>query len=82
VVSIAETYGPFVRMEHAAWLLCTSRRSAYALANRWLATGGAGGLPAVRVGRWIRILAVALDCLADPSAPAAVIPPLELRRAR
>ena len=82
MVSIVESYGPFLRVEDAARLLCISRTSAYALANRWLATGGADGLPAVRFGRSIRIPAAELDRLADPSEPAAVAPLLELRRAR
>jgi hypothetical protein len=82
VASIVETYGPFLRVEDAAQLLCISRTSAYALANQWLSTNGLEGLPAVRIGRSIRIPAVALDRLADPSEPAAVAPLLELRRAR
>jgi hypothetical protein len=57
--------------------------SAYALANRWLTTDGAdGGLPAIRIGRSIRILAAALDRLAEPSRPPVAAPLLELRRAR
>jgi excisionase family DNA binding protein len=82
VASIAETYGPFLRVEDAARLLCISRTSAYALANRWLHTAGADGLPAVRIGRSIRIPTAALDRLAEPPAPTAVAPLLELRRAR
>ena len=82
MASIVETYGPFMRVEDAARLLCISRTSAYALANRWLTTGGPDGLPAVRFGRSIRIPAAALDRLADLSVPVAVASLLELRRAR
>lgn len=82
MVSIVESYGPFPRVEDAARLLCISRTSAYALANRWLATGGVDGLAAVRFGRSIRIPAAALDRLAEPTAPAVAAPVLELRRAR
>jgi excisionase family DNA binding protein len=66
VASIVDTHGPFLRVEEAARLLRISRTSAYALAAQWLNTDGADGLPAVRIGRSIRIPAVALDRLADP----------------
>ena len=82
MASLVDRYGPFLRVEEAARLLCISRTSAYALANRWLASCGAEGLPAVRIGRSIRIPVAALDRLADLSEPAAVAPLLELRRAR
>jgi hypothetical protein len=82
VASIVETYGPFLRVEDAARLLCISRTSAYAIANRWLTTDGADGLPAIRIGRSIRIPAAALDRLAAPAEPPLVAPLLELRRAR
>jgi hypothetical protein len=54
----------FVRVEDAARALCISRTSAYELANRYLATQGATGLPAVRLGRSIRIPLAALHQLA------------------
>ena len=82
MASIAETYGPFLRVEDAARLLCISRTSAYALANRWLTTGGADGLPAIRIGRSIRVPAVALDRLAAPTEPPHTAPQFELLRAR
>ena len=66
MASIADQHGPFLRVEEAARLLCISRTSAYVLARQWLDSGGACGLPAVRIGRSIRIPAVALDRLADP----------------
>ena len=68
MASIADTHGPFLRVEEAAQLLRISRTSAYTLAAQWLNTNGADGLPAVRIGRSIRIPAVALDRLADPGA--------------
>ena len=46
MASIVDQYGPFLRVEEAARLLRISRTSAYALANRWLDTDGAEGLPA------------------------------------
>ena len=82
MASIAETYGPFLRVEDAARLLCISRTSAYVLANRWLTSGGGDGLPAIRFGRSIRIPAAALDRLTEPIAPPAPAPLLEFRRAR
>jgi hypothetical protein len=63
--SIADQHGPFLRVEDAARLLRISRTSAYAQARQWFDTGGAAGLPAVRIGRSIRIPAIVLDRLAD-----------------
>src|SRR3546814_20834486 len=42
-------------IDEAAALLRISRNSAYALARRWLATDGAEGLPAVKLGRSLRV---------------------------
>jgi excisionase family DNA binding protein len=66
---IAE-HGAFLRVEEAAQVLRISRTSAYELARRWLESGGRDGLPAVRLGRSIRIPAAALDRLANPDLPA------------
>ena len=67
---LVDQHGPFLRVEEAAQLLRISRTSAYALANRWLDTDGADGLPAPRFGRSIRIPTAAIERLADPdSAP-------------
>lgn len=76
MASLVEQHGPFLRVEEAARLLRISRTSAYALANRWLATG-ADGLPAVRIGRSIRVPTVALERLAQPE-PAPSSAPLRL----
>jgi excisionase family DNA binding protein len=67
VVSLVDQYGPFLRVEEAARLLRISRTSAYVLANQWLATG-TDGLPAVRIGRSIRIPTVVVERLADPDS--------------
>jgi excisionase family DNA binding protein len=71
------TARPFLRVEEAARLLRISRTSAYALANRWLDTGGAEGLPALRFGRSIRIPTAAIERIAFPdTAPSST--PLRL----
>jgi excisionase family DNA binding protein len=77
MASIADQYGPFLRVEEAAELLRISRTSAYALANRWLDTDGVEGLPAVRIGRSIRIPTAAIEWFADP-ATSLSSPPLRL----
>jgi excisionase family DNA binding protein len=65
MASIADQHGPFLRVDEAALVLRISRTSAYAQARLWLESGGTDGLPAVRIGRSVRIPAVALDRLAD-----------------
>jgi hypothetical protein len=72
MASLVDQYGPFLRVEEAARLLRISRTSAHALANRWFDTDGADGLPAVRIGRSIRIPTVAVERLADPGTPSLV----------
>ena len=76
MASLVEQHGPFLRVEEAARLLRISRTSAYALVNRWLVTG-TDGLPAVRIGRSIRVPTVALERLAQPE-PAPSSAPLRL----
>lgn len=66
MASLVDQYGPFLRVEEAAQLLRISRTSAYVLANRWLETDGVDGLPAIRIGRSIRIPTVAAERLAEP----------------
>ena len=68
MASLVDQHGPFLRVEEAARLLRISRTSAYALANRWLDTDGADGLPAIRIGRSIRIPTAAIERLAGPHA--------------
>jgi excisionase family DNA binding protein len=77
VASLVDQYGPFLRVEEAARLLRISRTAAYALANRWLDTNGTGGLPALRLGRSIRIPTTAIERFADPN-PMPPIEPLRL----
>ena len=58
-------------VEEAAAALRIRRRLAYGLAARYLATGGAEGLPVVRLGRCLRVPRTKLEQLlaADPPAP-------------
>jgi excisionase family DNA binding protein len=80
--SLVDQHGPFLRVDEAARLLRVSRTSAYALARRWLESGGTEGLPAVRIGRSIRIPTIALQRLADLEVDVAIKPePLALRDA-
>jgi excisionase family DNA binding protein len=65
-MSMIAEHGAFLRVEEAAQVLRISRTSAYELARRRLESGGRDGLPAVRLGRSIRIPAAALDRLANP----------------
>jgi hypothetical protein len=53
----------FLRVEEAADILRISRSAAYQQANAWLATGGRTGLPAVRLGRSLRILGAVVERL-------------------
>jgi excisionase family DNA binding protein len=62
--SLVDQYGPFMRVEEAARMLRISRTSAYALAGQWIDSGGADGLPAVRIGRSVRIPTAVLEKLA------------------
>ncbi len=45
----------FLRVEEAAQILRISRSAAYEQANAWLASAGRTGLPAVRLGRSLRV---------------------------
>jgi hypothetical protein len=51
----------FLRVEEAPRILRIGRSAAYEQANRWIATNGQCGLPAVKVGRMIRIPAAVLE---------------------
>lgn len=51
----------FLRVEEAARILCISRSAAYELVHAWLATDGETGLPAIRLGRTIRVPRAAID---------------------
>ena len=52
---------PFLTVQEAAVRLRISRTAAYMLARRWLDTAGQEGIPAVRIGRSIRVPASAFD---------------------
>src|SRR5207302_11495007 len=65
-------------VEEAAAELRIGRRLAYELAARFEQSGGAEGLPVIRLGRCLRVPRARLEALlaADPPAP----PALALRR--
>ena len=52
---------PFLTVQEAANRLRISRTAAYGLARRWLETDGTEGIPAVRIGRSIRVPAAAVE---------------------
>jgi len=62
-MSVIGEHGAFLRVEEAAQVLRISRTSAYALTRRFLETDGREGLPAVRVGRSVRVPAAALELM-------------------
>ena len=64
-MSAITDHGAFLRVEEAARVLRISRTSAYALTRRFLETDGREGLPAVRVGRSVRVPAAALEQMAN-----------------
>lgn len=51
----------FYRVEEAAEILRISRSSAYEMANAWLRSDGAHGLPCLRLGRRIVVPRMAID---------------------
>ena len=53
----------FFKVDEAARILGISRSAAYELANVWLTTGGQAGIPAIRLGRTIRIPRAAIERL-------------------
>jgi|HigsolmetaAR206D_1030411.scaffolds.fasta_scaffold41489_1 excisionase family DNA binding protein len=55
-------------IDEAARLLRIGRNNAYALARQWLASGGAHGLPVVRLGRSLRVPRAALQRMLDEAA--------------
>ena len=54
-------FGLFVTVPEVARRLQISRTAAYQLARRWLESDGAEGIPAVRIGRSIRVPAAAFE---------------------
>ena len=51
----------FLRVDEVARLLRMSRSAVYERANEWLATDGEVGIPAVRLGRSLRIPRAAVE---------------------
>jgi excisionase family DNA binding protein len=51
----------FLRVDEAADILRIGRSAAYELAHQWIATSGARGIPAIKVGRMIRIPKAAFE---------------------
>lgn len=64
----ADELPSFLRVAEVARLLRISRSLAYELANAWLATNGEAGLPAVRLGRSLRIPRAAVERLLNVGA--------------
>jgi len=62
------TQADVLTVEEAAAVLRIGRNSAYALARRYRATGGAEGLPVIKLGRQLRVPATALRRLLDEGA--------------
>ena len=60
----------FLRVDEAARILRIGRSAAYEQANRWIATNGQCGLPAVKVGRMIRIPSAVLEAWATTGSDA------------
>lgn len=54
-------------IDEAARVLRIGRNNAYSLAREWLATGGAKGLPVVKLGRSLRVPRAALQRMLDPA---------------
>jgi hypothetical protein len=63
-MATADTVPDFLRVEEAARVLRIGRTSAYELAREFLVTGGASGLPVVRIGRQLRVRRHRLEDLA------------------
>ena len=67
-MSTAAVEHEVLTIDEAARVLRIGRNNAYALARQWLATGGAHGLPVVRLGRSLRVPRAALQRMLDEAA--------------
>ena len=77
----------FLTIEQAAAILRVGRTAAYALAQRYLATDGAEGLPVIRIGRQLRVPRALLERwlggpLTPPARPAVLAPVASTRSSR
>jgi excisionase family DNA binding protein len=67
----------FLIVEQAAAILRIGRTAAYALAGRYIATDGKEGMPAIRVGKQLRVPRTALErWLGGPLTPPVIRPAL------
>lgn len=68
MTSTATELPEVLTIEEAARILRIGRNNAYALAREWLASGGAHGLPVVKLGRSLRVPRTALQRMLDAVA--------------
>jgi hypothetical protein len=61
--------GPFLCVAEVARLFKISRTAAYLAARLYIESGGAAGIPAVRVGRSVRFLAAGIERMAAGEVP-------------
>ena len=67
----------FLTVEQAAEILRIGRTAAYALVGRYFATDGEEGMPAIRVGKQLRVPRTALErWLGGPLTPPVTAPAL------
>ena len=77
----------FLTVEQAAEILRIGRTAAYALVGRYFATDGREGMPAIRIGKQLRVPRAALERwlggpLTPPARPAVLAPVASTRSSR